>query len=83
MARQAGAAPDEGSKRLGRALAATGSCGLSVFCLLVGIGSWLADSPAPVSFPFDAVWRGGLIVAGFALVPLWYRLGYRNSDFPS
>ena len=78
VAREAGAAPDEGSRRLWRALAATGSCGLSVFCLLVGIGSWLADSPAPAWFPFDAVWRGGLIVAGVALVPVWYRLGYRS-----
>ena len=74
----AGAAADDGPRRLGRALAATGSCALSVFCLLVGIGSWLAGSPAPAWFPFEAAWRGGLIAAGVALAPLWYRLGYRD-----
>ena len=76
IARESGAAADDGPRRLGRALAATGTCALSVFCLLVGIGSWLAGSPAPAWFPFDPVWRGGLIVAGVALAPLWYRLGY-------
>ena len=75
----AGAAADDGPRRLGRALAATGSCALSVFCLLVGVGSWLAGSPAPAWFPFEAAWRGGLIAAGVALVPLWCRLGYRDS----
>ena len=78
IAREAGAPADDGPRRLGRALAAAGSCALSVFCLLVGLGSWLADSPAPVWFPFDAAWRGGLIAAGAALVPLWHRLGYRD-----
>jgi hypothetical protein len=73
---------DDGPRRLGRALAATGSCALLVFCLLVGIGSWLADSPAPVWLPFELVWRVGLIAAGVALVPLWYRLGYRDSRPP-
>ena len=76
IARESGAAADDGPRRLGRALAATGTCALSVFCLLVGIGSWLADSPAPAWFPFEAAWRGGLIAAGVALAPLWYRLGY-------
>ena len=78
IARESGAAADDGPGRLARALAATGSCALSVFCLLVGIGSWLADSPAPAWFPFDAVWRGGLIAAGVALTPVWYRLGHRG-----
>ena len=79
IARDADVAADDGPKRLGRALAATGICALCVFCLLVGIGSWLAGSPAPAWFPFEAAWRGGLIVAGVALMPLWYRLGYRDS----
>lgn len=78
VARDAGADEDDGPRRLWRALAATGSCGLSIFCLLVGIGSWIADGPAPRWFPFDGAWRGGLIAAGVALTPLWYRLGYRD-----
>ena len=63
----------------GLATTAALAAALSVFCLLVGIGSWLADSPAPGWFPFEAVWRGMLITGGVALVPLWYRLGYRDS----
>ena len=83
IARDAAAATDDGPRRLGRALAATGTCALSVFCLLVGIGSWLADSPAPSWFPFENAWRGGLIIIGVSLVPLWYRLGYRDSGSAS
>ena len=79
VARDAGAAADDGPSRLGRALAATGACAVSIFCLLVGLGSWLAGSPAPTWLPFEAAWQGGLIVAGVALVPLWYRLGYRDT----
>ena len=83
IARECGAPAGDGPRRLGRALAAAGSCALSVFCLLVGLGSWLADSPAPAWFPFDAAWRGGLIAAGAALAPLWYRLGYRDGGGPA
>ena len=74
----AGASPDAaaGPARLGRSLAAAGICALSVFCLLVGTGSWIAGSPAPRWFPFDAAWRVGLVAAGLALAPGWYRLGY-------
>lgn len=83
IARESGALAGDGPRRLGRALAAAGSCAMSVFCLLVGLGSWLADSPAPAWFPFDAAWRGGLIAAGAALAPLWYRLGYRDGGGPA
>ena len=65
-----------GPARLGRALAAASACALSVFCLLVGIGSWIAGSPPPGWFPFDTPWRAGLITAGLVLTPVWYRLGY-------
>ena len=67
---------EDGPARLGRSLAAAGTCALSVFCLLVGIGSWIAGSPSPRWFPFDVPWRAGLVAAGLGLTPLWYRLGY-------
>ena len=68
---------DDGPVRLARALAATAVCALSVFCLLVGIGSWLAGSPAPGWMPSAGAWQFGLVVIGLGLTPVWRRLGQR------
>ena len=58
---------------LWRGLAAMLLCTLSIFLLLVGIGSWLIDAPAPLfSTP---VWAVLLITLGLALTPLWWRIG--------
>ena len=76
VARAAGAGADAGARRLWRALGAMVSCSLSVFCLLVGIGTWLVGSPPPVWLPSRPVWIGGLLLAGLLLCPVWYRLGY-------
>jgi hypothetical protein len=48
-----------GVESLRRGLRATAGVSLAVFCLLVGIGSWLIASPPPTWFP----WRGPWIVA--------------------
>ncbi|MCH8885810.1 MAG: Na+:solute symporter [SAR324 cluster bacterium] len=71
---------DDGPRRLWRALGATFVCGFSVFCLLVGIGSWLAGSPPPVWFPWKLPWVGLLIALGCLLTPLWVRLGFSEAD---
>ena len=58
------------------------TCGLSVFCLLVGMGTWPTGSPAPVSFPSRPLWIIVLILlilAGLSLCLVWYRLGYKNT----
>ena len=73
IARDAGY--DDGPQRLGRAVAAMFLCGLSVFSLLVGFGTWLVGSPAPFWLPSQAAWVGALIVLGLVLCPFWYRLG--------
>lgn len=78
VARAAGAAGDDDAdvRRLWRALGALASCSMSLFCLLVGLGTWLIGSPPPVWVPSRAVWVGGLLLAGLLLCPVWYRLGY-------
>ena len=38
----------------------------------------MTGSPGPAWFPFDTLWSGGLVVAGVALTPVWFRLGYRD-----
>tara|TARA_B100001123_G_scaffold152445_1_gene176322 strand:+ start:4673 stop:6652 length:1980 start_codon:yes stop_codon:yes gene_type:complete len=67
------------SRRFWRALAATATCALSVFCLLVGAGTWIIGSPAPLGMPSRALWIGMLLLIGLVLCPIWYRLGYFES----
>jgi Na+/proline symporter len=78
VARATGAADAQGPRRLLRALAAMALCSLTVFCLLVGVGTWLVGSPPPVWLHSRPTWIGGLLLLGLALCPLWYRLGYRT-----
>jgi len=66
-----------GPARLGRALGAMVLCSVTVFCLLVGIGTWLVGSPAPTWMPSRGIWIAGLLFVGVAVGPVWYRLGYR------
>jgi len=80
IARETDVPADDGPHRLWRAMAAMGACGLSIFCLLVGTGTWLTGSPSPRWVPSDATWIGGLVLVGLALTPVWYRLGYRDSQ---
>ena len=80
VAHAAGAGDDSGPRRLWRALGAMVTCSLSVFCLLVGIGTWLVGSPSPLWLPSRPVWIGGLVLAGLLLCPVWYRLGYGERE---
>jgi Na+/proline symporter len=77
IAKEAGVGEDDGPRRLRRSIGAMMSCGLSVFCLLVGIGTWITGSPAPFWFPWTMPWIIVLILSGLALCPLWYRLGFK------
>ena len=48
-----------------------------MFCLLVGIGSWLSGTAAPAWWPYSVTgWLGANIGCGIALIPLWHRLGF-------
>jgi Na+/proline symporter len=67
-----------GPARLVRALGAMVLCSLTVFCLLVGIGTWLLGSPSPAWMPSRGIWIGCLLLVGLAVCPVWYRLGYSS-----
>ncbi len=66
----------DGPARLGRAIGAMILCSVTVFCFLVGLGTWLVGSPSPTWIPSRAIWIGGLLFIGVAVCPVWYRLGY-------
>jgi Na+/proline symporter len=75
IAAATGEAPAHSVRKLGRAVAAMLLCATTVFCLLVGLGSWMVDSPAPIWFPWRGPWIALTIVVGVAITPLWWRLG--------
>ena len=79
IARASGTDEAAGPRQLWRSLGATVLCSLSVFCWLVGAGTWLIGSPSPVWLPSRPVWIGALLLLGLLLCPVWYRLGYVNA----
>jgi Na+/proline symporter len=66
--------------RLGRSLAAMLICAVSVFCLLVAVGSILMSSPAPPWLPIRSLWISLLAGVGLACIPLWWRLGMKQPN---
>jgi hypothetical protein len=83
VATAAGVDGGEGVRRLARGSAATVAASLSCFALLVGFGTWVAGSPPPTWWPQVpsswAVWIAANLLTGFALIPLWIRLGFDDS----
>lgn len=65
---------------LWRSLGATLTAGASLFCLLVGLGSWIASSPAPSWFPSRNLWVFSMIALGTLLVPVWIHLGFKKTE---
>ncbi len=63
VASRCGCDPRADVLRLARGLLLTGAGALALFCALVGAGTWLFGSPAPVWFP----WRTAWITANLAL----------------
>jgi len=79
VARAAGADRPRDPMRLAQGLAAVALAAFSIFCVLVGAGSWLLGSPAPGFLPHRTPWIAGLLVLGAGLVPLWWHLGIRRA----
>jgi len=62
---------------------ATALCAFSIFCMLVGIGSWLCHSPPPKWFPFRIPWIIALITTACVLTPIWWRLAFKQPEMES
>jgi len=81
IATRAGVDPREGLRRLKRAGAATATAAWCCFSLLTGVGSWIAQSPAPTWWPAPwGAWVASQLVVGVALVPVWLRLGFADDE---
>ncbi len=67
-------------KNLKHGLIATLTCGLSLFCFLVSIGSFMLTSPAPRWAPSLEIWSLSLFFIGVILIPVWLRIGFSTND---
>lgn len=83
VARAAGETGTEAMDRWISGLTATVMAGLSVFSLLVGIGSWMVGSPPPIWFPWKEVWINGLLMIGVLLCPFWASYLMHSTKPPS
>lgn len=78
IARAAGEDGAGDARQLGRRLGATLSSAISIFFLLTAVGSWLVGSPAPTWFPWRSAWIAVLLLIGAGLIPVSWRLGFRD-----
>jgi hypothetical protein len=78
VARALGEGANAPHKRFRRHGAACVLGSLSLFSLLTGVGSLLAQSPPPTWFPWRTVWIALNLGLGLALVPVWWRLGFHG-----
>ena len=69
---------DDAQKRFYRGVLATFCASLSFFSLLTGFGSIICGSPAPTWFPIRWLWLTIVILVGILLVPVWWRLGFKD-----
>jgi Na+/proline symporter len=60
--------PARAAESMRRGALATAGLSLAVFCLLVGVGSWLFGSPAPTWFPWRGPWIALLLTTAVALL---------------
>ena len=65
-------APRSSQQKLWKGLSHVLWAALSLFSLLVAVGSWIAHSPAPTWFPFSqGVWIILLLIIGGLSLPRW------------
>lgn len=65
---------------LGRGLVATALSALTVFCLLIGTGTWLLEATPPAWLPHRGLWIALNLAVALAALPVWLRLGFRHAE---
>lgn len=76
VARALGEDPAAPRRVFTRALAATILCSITLFCFVIGAGTWLVQTPRGLDLLPPLL----LLGVGTALIPLWVRLGFRNTS---
>jgi Na+/proline symporter len=79
-ARACGESPERSLERLRRGLLTTAGVALAVFCLLVGVGTWLFDSPSPTWFPWREPWIAALLALSALLAARFWRECASDTD---
>ena len=80
IASSAGMSAEDGPRRLLRGGIVTATCALSVFCLLVGAGTWITAAPPPVWCPWPRIWIATLLGLAVTLTPVWWTLSRDSAD---
>ena len=78
VAREAGKDEHAPITELERGVAAVLLAAVSVFCLLIGLGTWLLQATPPAWLSERTTWIALNLALGAALVPFWLHLGFRG-----
>jgi SSS family solute:Na+ symporter len=54
------------------------ACAISLFTLLVGVGSLIVSSPGPSWIGHPMIWVSLNIIIGLVCIPIWYRYGFKK-----
>lgn len=80
IAEENGGSARDDRLRLFRGIGAVIAAALSIFSMLVGIGSLICGSPPPIWWPHRPTWIGFCLLMGFGLMPVWYWLGFSEAS---
>ena len=72
VARAAGLPAEASRSDLFRGALRTATSSLSLFCALIGAGTWLVAGTVPSWMPSPALWAPGLLVVALAGIYLWW-----------
>jgi hypothetical protein len=77
VARRCDDNPNQSRRAFSSAILATTAASLSVFALIVGLGSLVIGAPGPSWGIPRWIWISGCLVVGISLVPVWIRFATR------
>ncbi len=80
VAEQCNRLPSTSLATLRSSLLTTLITAFSLYCILIGLGSFLVQSPSPTWVPWPTSWIPCLLLTGFGLVPVWSYLAFQKTD---